>query len=355
MKVFVGLSGGVDSSVSALLLKQQGYDVQAVFMKNWSQHDENCQLTQDLSDATLIAKSLDINLHVVDFSNDYWDNVFEEFLKEIELGRTPNPDILCNQYIKFDKFYHWCKAHGADKIATGHYAGLTENNHLCTPLDHSKDQTYFLWAVKPDVFKDVLFPLAHLRKSDVRLIAKEHGLITHNKDDSTGICFIGPKNFRQFLGQYMIHQPGIIRTTRGDAIGTHAGLGLYTLGQRSGLNLGGQVSYSEDPWYVVKKDYTINELIVSQNHADPLLISNHLSAKNIQWQHPMIDDTFNARSRIRHLQELQECTVYKTSEGVNVLFNNPQRAITAGQSIVFYKDNLCLGGGIIESNHWKID
>jgi tRNA-specific 2-thiouridylase len=355
MKIFVGLSGGVDSSVSALLLQQQGHSVEGVFMKNWTQSSQHCQITNDLSDAQAVASTLNIPLHIVDFSNEYWDSVFEDFLKNIELGRTPNPDILCNKHIKFDKFYQWCKNQGAEKIATGHYAGLTELNHLIMPVDMNKDQTYFLWAVSPIVFKDVIFPLAHLHKEQVRTLAKEHQLITHNKQDSTGICFIGPKNFRKFLSEYMLHQPGIIRTTRHDIIGKHDGLGLYTLGQRSGLKLGGQATYNEDPWYVVQKNYKANELIVSQNHYDDLLMSHQLTARDAQWLYHPLASIFRAKARIRHLQELQDCTVYKIENGVKVEFDTAQRAITAGQSIVFYQDKYCLGGAIIDSATWPSD
>ncbi len=356
MKVFVGLSGGVDSSVTALLLKQAGYDVYGVFMKNWAQESEECQLTKDLGDAQQIAEMLDIPFQVVDFSAEYWDHVFEEFLRELEAGRTPNPDILCNQYIKFDKFYHWCKSQGAEKIATGHYASLSAERLLMRPADDNKDQTYFLWSVKPTVFKDVLFPLGELTKVEVRQIAQKHGLITHNKNDSTGICFIGPKNYRQFLSKYLHPNPGPILTTEGVTIGTHQGLMFYTLGQRSGLHLGGQKGYSELPWYIIEKNFKSNSLLVSQDKDHPFLLSDKLYAKFVNWQTPPEQSSIKGLARIRHLQELQPCIIYPQHDRtVLIKFDSAQRAITPGQSLVLYQDKLCLGGGIIEAPYWPIE
>lgn len=356
MKVFVGLSGGVDSSVTALLLKKAGYDVHGVFMKNWSQESEECQLTKDLGDAQQIAQVLDIPFEVVDFSKEYWDYVFEEFLRELEAGRTPNPDILCNQYIKFDKFYHWCQSQGAEKIATGHYAALDSNNHLMRPTDDNKDQTYFLWSVNPEVFHHVLFPLGGLTKTQVRQIAQDHDLITHNKDDSTGICFIGPKNYRQFLSKYLHSNPGPIMTTEGVNIGTHQGLMFYTLGQRSGLNLGGKKGYSELPWYIIEKNFQNNSLIVSQDKDHPFLLSHKLYAKSVNWQFSLNQESLKGHARIRHLQDLQSCTIYPQSDHrVLIEFDTPQRAITPGQSLVMYQEKLCLGGGIIETPYWPIE
>ncbi|MGJ8646248.1 MAG: tRNA 2-thiouridine(34) synthase MnmA [Marinomonas colpomeniae] len=353
-KVIVGMSGGVDSSVSALILMQQGYQVEGLFMKNWDEDDgtEYCTAKDDLADAQAVSDKLGITLHTANFASEYWDNVFEHFLEEYKAGRTPNPDILCNKEIKFKAFLEYALALGADYIATGHYVRRGEKDGeplLLRGLDGNKDQSYFLYAVGKDELAQTLFPVGELEKPEVRRLAEEFGLITHNKKDSTGICFIGERRFKDFLEQYLPAQPGDIETLDGDKIARHHGLMYHTIGQRQGLGIGGLAKYPDEPWYVVEKDLTRNVLVVTQGGQHESLFKTHLIADNFDWvarEKPSLPLTCKAKCRYR--QPDQDCTIYELEDGrVEVSFVEPQRAITPGQSVVFYVDDVCLGGGII--------
>ncbi|MCB1827999.1 MAG: tRNA 2-thiouridine(34) synthase MnmA, partial [Coxiellaceae bacterium] len=288
MKIIVGMSGGVDSSVAAWLLKQQGHDVTGVFMQNWQadNDDPHCTAEQDLTDARAVADKIGIPLKTVSFANEYWDRVFQYFLDEYAAARTPNPDILCNKEIKFKAFLDYALDAGADAIATGHYVRRgAANGHyqLLRGLDNNKDQSYFLYTLQQHALAHALFPVGELEKSEVRRIAQDVGLITHNKKDSTGICFIGERKFKQFLNEYLLARPGKIVTPKGDVIGEHAGLMFYTLGQRQGLNIGGLKHYPEAPWYVLAKNIPNNELIAGQDHNHPLLMHHDLTCNQVHW------------------------------------------------------------------------
>ena len=355
-KVIVGMSGGVDSSVSALLLKQRGYHVEGLFMKNWDEDDgtEYCTAMTDLMDAASVCQKLDIYLHTVNFARDYWNNVFEHFLSEYQAGRTPNPDILCNREIKFKVFLDYAQELGADFIATGHYTQtevIDEHTFLKKGLDPNKDQSYFLHAVDEAAFAQTLFPIGSLEKPQVRALAEKHGLVTHNKKDSTGICFIGERRFKDFLETYLPAQPGKIVSDSGDIIGEHQGLMYHTIGQRQGLGIGGVKGAKEEAWYVAQKDLVNNELIVVQGGQHPLLFRSHLTAQQPHWiNNTPKDDHFSCKAKNRYRQEDQACDVSISPNGeLSVHFEAPQRAITPGQSVVFYRDDLCLGGAVIES------
>lgn len=360
-KVIVGMSGGVDSSVSALLLLQQGYAVEGLFMKNWDEDDgtEYCTAKQDLSDAEKVCKTLGIPLHSANFAAEYWDNVFEYFLDEYRAGRTPNPDILCNREIKFKVFLEYAELLGADFIATGHYVRKSsDHGHtlLRKGLDDNKDQSYFLHAVDEAALAKTLFPVGELEKPEVRRLAEEHDLITHNKKDSTGICFIGERRFKDFLEQYIPAQPGPMKTPDGTQLGQHQGLMFYTLGQREGLGIGGVKTADEAPWYVVAKDLPNNTLIVAQGNNHPLLFTSVLKVSQLHWINPRpCEEEFSCMAKIRYRQSDQACRIKISESGTvcTVTFDEPQRAATPGQSLVMYQGDICLGGGVIESS-WNL-
>jgi tRNA-specific 2-thiouridylase len=355
-RVMVGMSGGVDSSVTALLLQQQGYQVEGLFMKNWDEDDgtEYCSAKADLADAQRVCDTLGITLHTANFAAEYWDNVFEYFLEEYKAGRTPNPDILCNREIKFKVFLDYAQVLGADMIATGHYVrrhDVDGHTRLLKGCDNNKDQSYFLHAVGGEQLAKTLFPVGELEKPAVRKLAEEHDLITHNKKDSTGICFIGERRFKDFLEQYLPAQEGEIVTDKGQVIGKHSGLMYHTMGQRQGLGIGGVKDAPDAPWYVVDKDLRANQLIVVQGDKHPLLYHKTLSATDMHWINsaPSVH-SIRCQAKIRYRQPDQACTVTLLEDGrIDVVFDDPQRAVTPGQSIVLYDNEHCLGGAVIES------
>ncbi len=357
-KVVVGLSGGVDSSVSAYILKAIGYEVEGLFMKNWDEDDgtEYCTAMTDFEDALRVAHSLGIDCRTASFSSEYWDRVFEHFLDEYRAGRTPNPDILCNKEIKFKAFLDHAMTLGADFIATGHYAQRTSINRqtvLVKGSDPSKEQSYFLHTVPEAALAKTLFPVGGLVKPEVRKIARKQELATHDKKDSTGICFIGERKFTDFLRQYIPAKPGPIVTEFGDKIGTHQGLMYHTIGQRQGLGIGGLKNYGEEPWYVIGKDLTGNRLIVAQGSQHPGLFQQRLVAHKLDWINAPETLPVNSQGQMhcfaktRYRQPDQACTLTFHQDSVVVDFARPQRAITPGQSVVFYDGLRCLGGGII--------
>lgn len=354
-RVIVGMSGGVDSSVSALLLQQQGFQVEGLFMKNWEEDDgtEYCTAKEDLADAQAVCDKLGIKLHTANFAAEYWDNVFEHFLEEYKAGRTPNPDILCNREIKFKAFLDYALMLDAELIATGHYVRRHDENGqtlLLKGLDPNKDQSYFLHAVAGEQLAKSLFPVGELEKPAVRAIAEQYDLITARKKDSTGICFIGERRFSDFLKQYLPAQPGDIKTTTGEVIGKHHGLMYHTIGQRQGLGIGGLKNASEEPWYVMAKDLQRNVLIVGQGNDNPCLFANALTCKEIYWVNPIdLSKPLALTAKVRYRQADQACTLAKTDNGYHISFDQPQRAVTPGQSVVFYQNEICLGGGVIET------
>lgn len=355
-KVIVGMSGGVDSSVTASLLQQQGYQVAGLFMKNWEEDDdeEYCSAATDLADAQAVCDKLGIELHTVNFAAEYWDNVFELFLAEYKAGRTPNPDILCNKEIKFKAFLEFAAEDlGADMIATGHYVRRQDvdgKSRLLRGIDANKDQSYFLYTLSHQQISQSLFPVGELEKPQVRQIAEQLDLVTAKKKDSTGICFIGERKFRDFLGRYLPAQPGVIISVEGHPLGEHQGLMYHTLGQRKGLGIGGMKDSSEDPWYVVDKDITNNMLIVAQGHDHPRLMSVGLIAQQLHWVDRLpLTQTLRCTVKTRYRQQDIPCTVTPLSvDRIEVYFDEPVSAVTPGQSAVFYLGDICLGGGIIE-------
>lgn len=342
--VVVGMSGGVDSSVAALVTKLMGYKVIGLFMKNWDETnpDGTCSADSDYQDVIKVCEKLEIPYYSVNFVKEYWDGVFTEFLSDYKKGLTPNPDILCNREIKFKVFYQRAKLLGADYLATGHYC-QTKDGKLLKAVDDNKDQTYFLYAVQKDVFKDVLFPIGHLPKPKVRELATRFCLATSTKKDSTGICFIGERNFKNFLSQYIETQKGNFVDTDGKVLGKHDGACFYTLGQRKGLGIGGP----GEAWFVVDKNFNHNEVVLAQGQDHPALYSDGLVATEINWLIDQPQKEFRAKAKIRYRQPEQDCTVTILGETLKVVFDNPQRAMTPRQSVVFYLGDVCIGGGII--------
>jgi tRNA-uridine 2-sulfurtransferase len=354
-RVIVGMSGGVDSSVAALLLLEQGYAVEGLFMKNWEEDDGTGEgaAAQDLADAHAVCARLGIRLHRINFSYEYWERVFSRCLDEYQAGRTPNPDVLCNKEIKFKAFLEHARALGADFIATGHYASIGRDGGACVMLkarDETKDQTYFLYTLGQAQLACLLFPLSNLTKSEVRTIARQARLVTSEKKDSTGLCFIGERRFRDFLARFLPAQPGDIVDSEDNRLGRHNGLMYYTLGQRQGLGIGGRQGRPEGAWYVVAKELNGNRLIAVQGHNHPLLFSQGLVAGQLHW----VDGgpprmPVRCTAKVRYRQRDQGCCLHEDHNGrLRAYFDAPQRAITPGQSVVFYQGTRCLGGGVIE-------
>lgn len=349
--IVVGMSGGVDSSVTALLLKEQGYNVIGMFMKNWEEEiDGVCPATEDFKDVVKVASMLGIPYYPINFSKEYKEQVFADFLQELKKGNTPNPDILCNREIKFKLLLETALNLGADGLATGHYAQniFSDGSHLLSKsLDLAKDQTYFIYTLNQEIMSKVLFPIGNMPKGQVRQIAKEHQLAVAEKKDSTGICFIGERNFRQFLSQHLGYKPGTFRTLDGKVVGKHQGIAYYTIGQRRGLAIGG----AGDAWFAVGKDVEENIVWVVQGAMHPALFADELTAHTASWVagKPPGPLPFDCHAKIRYRQEDQPCVIEKITDGtLHVRFKVPQRAITSQQSIVFYKDSVCLGGAIID-------
>jgi tRNA-specific 2-thiouridylase len=356
-RVILGLSGGVDSAVAAVLLREAGADVHALHMTNWEDDDGYCNAAADLQDARRICEELDIPLHHVNFSRQYRDRVFQYFLDEYAAGRTPNPDVLCNREIKFGVFREYAKRLGGELLATGHYARTAIVDGapaLLKGVDPQKDQSYFLHAVSAEALAETVFPLGALTKAEVRNIARDRGLAVHDKKDSTGICFIGERPFREFLSTYLPAKPGPIVTVRGEVIGRHTGLMYYTLGQRQGLGIGGRQDAADDPWYVVDKDMGRNALIVDQGHS-PFLMSSGLLARGTHWigsPPDKLDRELHCKAKVRYRQADQDCCVFGLQgDLLEVDFRRPQRAVAPGQFVVFYDHagERCLGGGVIDT------
>ena len=355
--IIVGISGGVDSSVTAMTLKKQGYNVECVFMKNWEGEDETCTSEQDYKDALAVCDHLNLPLRSVNFSKEYWDNVFQYFIDEYAKGRTPNPDVLCNREVKFKAFLDFALDLGANKIATGHFARIVESDglfQLLKGVDDNKDQSYFLYLLGQDALSKSMFPIGEIDKKKVRKLAESSGLINHAKKDSTGVCFIGEqKFFKKFLKKYIPEQPGNIHTIDGNSCGEHDGLMFYTMGQRQGLGIGGGHGDKEAPWFVADKDLENNILIVAQGHDHPALFHQKLEADQIHWiSGSPPQDLENISAKIRYRQMDQSCEITTlSSDRCTVKFDKPQFGIAPGQSIVFYKGDDCLGGAIIDNRN----
>ena len=354
-RVIVGLSGGVDSAVTALLLRDAGWEVQALFLSNWDEADDDayCTAAQDFQDARVVAAELGIVLHRVSFAAEYRERVFAHFLREHRAGRTPNPDVLCNREIKFGVALEWARRLGASHFATGHYARLeaaADGPALLKARDTGKDQSYFLHAVPRAELARALMPLGELHKSEVRERARRAGLPVFDKPDSTGICFIGERPFRQFLARYLARSPGPIESSDGEPLGTHEGLAFYTLGQRAGLQIGGRAGRPQAPWYVAAKETARNALIVVQGHDHPLLESRALVTGLWHWLAPPRRELFRAAVKVRYRQGDQAARLEPRPDGsVRIVFDEPQRAVTPGQYAVAYEGERCLGGAVIES------
>ncbi|MFW5887500.1 MAG: tRNA 2-thiouridine(34) synthase MnmA [Bacteriovoracia bacterium] len=353
--VIVGMSGGVDSSVAALLLKEQGYNVIGMFMRNWVEEDDAgaCTAEQDYHDVVAVCDKLEIPYYTVDFAKEYWENVFSNFLEEYKKGFTPNPDVLCNSEIKFKIFFEKAMELGADFLATGHYCRVMNSDKqylLGKGVDQGKDQSYFLHAIDANVLDRVLFPVGELQKSKVRELAQKNDLSTKAKKDSTGICFIGERKFREFLANYVQSKPGNIETLDGKVIGKHQGVAFYTLGQRKGLGIGGLADVGgEGPWFVVGKDIKRNVLLAGRGVKHPALYCDYLKASQLNWINVDVMDRLplKCKARVRYRQSDQVCQIIKEADDIKVVFDIPQRAVTPGQAVVFYDGDICLGGGVI--------
>jgi tRNA-specific 2-thiouridylase len=347
--VVLGMSGGVDSSVCAVLLKDMGYNVIGLFMKNWDELDKNgkCRASLEYEDVVSVCKKLDIPHYSINFEKEYKEKVFDEFVSDFKKGLTPNPDVLCNREIKFKVFYEKAVELGADFVATGHYCQTDEFGNLLKGRDLGKDQTYFLYAVKSDVLKKVLFPIGSLEKKEVRQIARDYDLKTKDKKDSTGICFIGERNFKNFLGNYLEFRKGDFQDLSGNKVGEHTGAAFYTLGQRKGLGLGGQ----GEPWFVLGKDIQKNIVYVERGLRHPAMFSDTLEAEELAWISPLdLTFPFKCKAKVRYRQPDQDCIIEKFENGkIYVSFPVPQRSVTPGQAIVFYLGDRCIGGGKITS------
>ena len=352
-KIVLGISGGVDSSVAALLLQKSGYDVYGVFMKNWDDKHAICSAEDDYADAISVCKKLNIPLKKIDYTNQYKDKVFKQFLDDHVHGLTPNPDILCNKEIKFEVFQNYAKEIGATKIATGHYADKYDDSstsYLKKAIDLSKDQSYFLHQLGQSKLKDTIFPLGKILKKDVRIIAKKYSLINHNKKDSTGICFIGERKYNDFVGQYLTVDKGNIKSLDGEILGTHSGHIYFTIGQRKGLGIGARLTSEDKPWYVVKKDIDNNIVFVAQGENHPALFSEQIIVDHINWIN-LKPKTFPKKyyAKVRYRDKDKLCTIFSLDNDTYLIkFKSKQKAITPGQSIVLYnEDGICAGGGII--------
>ena len=360
-RVMLGVSGGVDSAVAALLLQQQGFEVSGLFMQNWDDDGSgDCRAEDDRRDAVAVCGRLGIPFHARNFASEYWRDVFAHFLEEYRVGRTPNPDVLCNREIKFKTFLDEARTLGADRIATGHYARVDHSEgrwRLLRGRDADKDQSYFLHALGQSQLAATLFPVGELPKAEVRRLAREAGLQVHAKKDSTGICFVGERDFREFLGRYLPMRSGPIRSTDGILLAEHAGVFFYTLGQREGLNIGGVRGRPAAPWFVVGKDIESNTLIVDQGHDSRYLMSYRLQASGATWiagRPPLTEFACTAKTRYRQQDEACRVRVLE-SDRVEVRFDAAQRAVTPGQSVVFYRGEECLGGAVIEATDAPLD
>lgn len=356
-KVIVGISGGVDSAVSAYILKKQGFEVEGLFMKNWEDDDDAsyCAAAEDLAIAQSICDELCIPLHTVNFSAQYWQKVFRHFLDEYEAGRTPNPDILCNKEIKFTLFPEYARRFGAQWFASGHYAVKSQHENiyrLLRGIDGNKDQSYFLHSLSQQQMAHHLFPVGEYTKPHVRQLAYEAGLPNYDRKDSTGICFIGERRFSEFLQRYLAARPGPVCDPHGAVLGEHQGVYYYTLGQRQGLGIGGKKDAGDKPWYVAAKDVNANTLTVVQGHDHPWLFSRELVASPVHWISAQVPDTpFVCTAKVRYRQDDQPCTITCANEQWRVTFDEPVWAVTPGQSVVFYQREICLGGGVITNTN----
>ena len=355
MRVVVGMSGGVDSSVAAMLMKRAGHEVIGVFMKNWEEKDDSgvCTAERDWSDARAVCERLDIPYYSVNFTQQYWDRVFTRFLDEYRRGRTPNPDVLCNREIKFDVFLNFAEQLGAEKLVTGHFANIDRVDgeyRLLRAADENKDQTYFLYMINQRALSRALFPVGNMTKAQIRQLARDNGIPVSEKKDSTGVCFIGERNFREFLSHYLPAQPGDMVTTDGRKVGTHIGLMYYTLGQRRGLGIGGGGDGRR--WFVGKKDLENHVLVVPQGEDSPLLYTHRAEGSELTWlagRPPVPDGTpYECQVRLRHRQPLQRCALTLADGTAHMTFPDAQRAVTPGQSAVFYQGQVCLGGAIVD-------
>ena len=350
--VIVGMSGGVDSSISAVLLKEMGYQVTGIFMKNWEEDDtkNNCGVADDYNDAKRVAEKLGIKLLTVNFSDKYWDLVFQRFIDGLNTGITPNPDIYCNKEIKFNYFYRHIKSLGYDKFATGHYAKIQNLNNKFTlniPRDLSKDQTYFLYMLKQDILQDIIFPLEDITKNDVKRIARDFDLEIFEKKESMGICFIGKKNFTSFISNYIKDKPGNIINEKGVILGNHLGIFNYTLGQRKGLGIGGRNDSKNEAWFVLEKNMATNELIVTQDE-HKLNFIGHVKLSSVSWVNDEPNESEDYTARFRHGGRHIPINIYTNDKITYIKMGSAERAITPGQSAVIYKGQECIGGGIIE-------